>query len=125
MFAIIAIGLLTIALSAVMIARPHAFGRAIKGFAEKSYFHVAEIAIRLVLGAALVYFATSTRSPGVVSAVGYLFLFAGVFLIVAGRARHHAFAAKSATFVGIFRPAGVFSLAFGGFLVWSALSPSS
>ena len=121
MYAIAAIGFLTIALSAIMIANPHAFGRGIMHFARKPYFHMAEIAIRLVLGAVLILFASGTQYPLVISAVGYLFVFAGLVLMIAGSARHRAFAEKSSGFIALFRPAGFCSLAFGAFVLCAAL----
>lgn len=121
MFGIAAIGLLTMFFSLVMIVSPAAWSRGILRFEAKSYFHVAEILIRLVLGAVLVWFASGTLHPIVISVVGYVFLFAGAFLLVAGETWHREFAIKSATFTNIFRPAGFFSLAFGAFIVYSAL----
>ncbi len=70
----------------------------------------------------MVWFAGGTLHPLVISIVGYAFLFAGVFLIIAGEKYHRGFAVKSATYTKIFRPAGFFSLAFGGFVIYSALA---
>jgi hypothetical protein len=120
-YAIVGVGLLTAAISVAMIANPKAFGRGILAFSQKPFFHWAEIAIRVGLGGVLVGFAAMTQHPKVIAAVGYLFLFAGAFLLVAGPTRHRTFAEKSAGFVAVFRPAGVLSLFFGLFLCWSAL----
>jgi uncharacterized membrane protein len=121
MYAIAAIGLLTIILSMIMIVSPAAWSRGILAFSEKPYFHIFEITSRLVLGGILLFFADGTRYPLFVKIVGGVFLFAGLFLIITGSKRHREFAARSATFTKIFRPAGFAGLAFGAFVIYSAL----
>lgn len=121
MFAVAAIGLLTAALSTLMIASPAVISRAILAFGSKPYFHAAEIVIRLVLGAVLVAGASQTLHPRVVAAFGYVLVAVGAGLVILGPSRHRAFAVKSATFTSVFRPAGFVSLAFGVFVVYSAL----
>lgn len=122
MYLIAAIGLLTIILSTIMIVSPTAWSRGILTFAEKPYFHVAEIVSRLVLGGILLFFANGTQYPLFIKVVGGVFIFAGVFLIIAGEKRHREFAVKSATFTGIFRPAGFAGLAFGVFLIYTTMA---
>ena len=63
MFAVVAIGLLTVALSMLMIVSPAAMSRAILAFGSKPCFHAAEIVIRLVPGAVLVACASQTLRP--------------------------------------------------------------
>jgi hypothetical protein len=63
MFAVAAIGLLTVALSMLMIASPAAMSRAILAIGRKPCFHAAEIVIRLVPGAVLVACASQTLRP--------------------------------------------------------------
>lgn len=122
MYAIAAIGLLTIILSSIMIASPAAWSRGILTFAKKPYFHIAEILSRLSLGGLLLFFADSTLYPLFIKIVGGVFVFAGVFLILAGEKRHREFAVRSATFTKIFRPAGIVGLILGAFIVYIALS---
>jgi hypothetical protein len=121
MYMIAAIGLLTIALSLLMIASPGGWARGILLFAAKPYFHAAEILSRLVLGGTLVAFAGDTLHPRLMGAVGYVLVAVAVGLLCMGSRRHRAFAEKSASFDKVFRPAGFFSLAFGVFVVLSAL----
>ncbi len=120
MTAIAAIGLLMMALSLVMIVDPDAWSRGILAFARKPWFHAAEIGSRLLMGALLVGFAGGTAHPRIIAGVGWLFLGAALFLLLAGSARHRAFAERSATFRPIFRPAGCAALVFGAFVVGSA-----
>jgi hypothetical protein len=121
MYAVAAIGLLTIALSLMMIASPGGWSRGILHFSRKPYFHAAEIGSRLLMGGLLIHFAGETGHPTFMRVAGYLLVAVGVFLLVVGAARHRAFAEKSATFVPVFRPAGFASLAFGAFVVSSAM----
>lgn len=121
MLAIAAIGLLTIVLSLVMIASPSAWSRGILAFEQKPWFHAAEVASRLGLGAVLVVFAGRTGHPGWIGALGWLLMAVGAGLFLMGETRHRAFARRSATFTRIFRPAGGVSLALGVFIVFTAL----
>ena len=116
-----AVGLLMMFLSAVMIISPDAWSRGILSFSEKSYFHVFEIASRLLIGAVLALVAGDTRYPVFTCVLAAAFLFAGVFLIMIGRTRHRAFAVRTATFTRLFRPAGFASLALGAFIVFAAI----
>jgi hypothetical protein len=122
LYAVTAIGLLTISLSLIMIISPSAWSRGILSFAERPYFHVAEIVLRLLLGSVLLYFAGGTIFPLFVRILGGVFVFAGAFLIIAGEKRHREFARRSATFTNIFRPAGVAGVVFGAFLVYIAIA---
>jgi hypothetical protein len=121
MYFIAAIGILTIGLSIVMIVNPKSFSRGILRFSGKPYFHIAEVALRLLFGAGFIYFAGETMFPTLIRIIGGGLLAVGLFLILIGSKRHIEFAEKSATFTGAFRPAGFFSLAFGFFLNYIAL----
>lgn len=122
MYAIAAIGLLMIFFSSIMAASPAAWSRGILAFAAKPYFHVLEITSRLMLGGVLFYFADSTMYPLVIKIVGGVFIFAGLFLIAAGSKRHREFAARSANFLKLFRPAGIAGVIFGAFIIYVAVS---
>jgi hypothetical protein len=122
MYSISAIGLLTIILSLIMVISPTAWSRGILLFAEKPYFHTAEVTSRLLLGGILLFFADGTRYPLFIRIVGGVFIIAGVFLIIAGEKRHRDFAVRSATFTRIFRPAGFAGVAFGIFIVYTAVA---
>jgi hypothetical protein len=121
MYVVASIGLLTIALSLFMIVSPSGWSRAIRAFAATSYFHAAEILSRLLLGGMLVTFGGDTLHPSLMAAAGYALLAVAVVLLVMGSSRHRAFAEKSVSFANLFRPAGCLSLAFGVFVVLSAL----
>ncbi|MDI4635537.1 hypothetical protein J7U46_20910 [Pelomonas sp. V22] len=122
MYAIAAVGLLTMILSFVMMARPSAWGSGILAFASKPYFHFAEIASRAAVGAVLLYFAEQTLHPKLFEFAGYGFLAIGVFLLLVGAQRHRAFAVRSASFTYLFRPGGLVGLVIGALVVYSALA---
>ena len=63
MFAVAAIGLLTVAPSMLTIVSPAAMSRAILAFGNKPCFHAAEIVVRRVPGAVLVACARQTLHP--------------------------------------------------------------
>lgn len=124
MYALAAIGLLTIVLSALMIVSPSRWGQGILLFARWRYFHPFEVVSRLVLGGVLVAFANEAMHPRIMAGVGYVLLAVGVGLMLVGEKRHRAFANRSATFTWLFRPAGIVALAFGAFVMFSALGSS-
>lgn len=119
MYAIIAVGLLTIGLSSIMLFNPGGFSRGLLSFAEKSWFHIFEIVTRITLGAVLIAFAASSSFPGLLFGLGCLFVLAGLILIVIGSRRHREFAVQSAGFGWLFRPAGVAGILFGSFLLYT------
>lgn len=118
--AIAAVGLLTIALSLLMIASPARWSAGIVAFAGKPYFHIAEILSRLVIGGVLVVYSRHTLHPLPIEGLGALLIAVGLGLTLVGPRRHRAFALKSAGFTRVFRPAGCASLAFGLYLVYGA-----
>jgi len=120
MYAIAAIGLGMMILSVVMIVSPSAWSRGMLAFSEKSYFHIFEIASRLLLGGVLWLFAGRTSYPMFFTVMAAMFVFAGVFLIFMGVERHRAFAVRAASYTRLFRSAGFASLAFGAFVVFAA-----
>lgn len=122
MYAVAAIGLLTMILTCIMIGSPAAWSRGILAFASKPYFHVAEVLTRFLLGGVLLFFANSTLYPLFIKIVGGIFVFAGIFLVLAGERRHREFAVRSATFTKIFRPAGVAGFIFGAFIIYIAMA---
>ena len=104
-----------------MLFNPKGFSRGLAAFAEKSWFHIFEIVTRIALGAVLIAFAASSSYPNLLFGLGCLFVFAGVILIVMGSRRHREFAAKSAGFGWLFRPAGVAGILFGSFLLYTVI----
>lgn len=121
MWLIIFFGLLMMALSGLMIVKPQAFATSIITFSQKAYFHAFEITSRSFFGLVFVYYAPQTQASIVNAIFGYLMIFAAIFLLVIGAKRHRTFALWSAQyFCHKFRLAGVGSLAFGAYIIYSA-----
>jgi hypothetical protein len=111
-----------IALSAVMVIDPDGWSHGIVKFSRMTYFHGFEIASRLFFGVIFIAFSEQTRHPAVMGAFGYLMLAASIGLLVAGSSRHKQFAIWSAgKFRMTFRPAGIASIVFGVFIVYSSM----
>lgn len=121
MIAIAAIGFVTILLGACMLFRPALWARGIVRFSQQRGFHLTEIGLRLVLGALLLGYADQTAHRALFSALGCLMLFVATFLLLLGAARHRRFALRSASWIGLFRPAGLAAILFGMFTLVSAL----
>ena len=122
MYAIIFFGALMIVISGIMIISPAYWSHSIKRFSQMPYFHLSEIITRLVAGVIFVVYAAQTQSPTVITIVGYIFLAVGGGLMLTPPSAHRRFAVWSVEkFQKVFRPAGVVSLLFGIFLIYSAL----
>lgn len=124
MYPIAAVGLLTVFLSCLMIASPSGWSSGILAFSQKPFFHAVEVSTRLALGGILITFADQTRTPALFTTLGQLMFAVGVGLVLAGARRHRAFAVRAATYRRLFRPAGFVSLAFGAFVIDSAIRAS-
>lgn len=121
MFAIAVLGAITVTLAIFMAVRPAIWGQGILLFAHSPYFHVAEISLRMLAGLVLLAYSHETKYPAVFASLGYLMFGVAVFLVALGEARHRRFAIRSATFIRIFRPAGLLAGGFGIFTVTSTI----
>ncbi len=122
MVVIAVFGLGIIFFSCCMIYSPTGWSRGILSFSRQPYFHIVEVVSRLLLGVALIVFSDQSLFPKLFAGVGYLFVLVGIGLLLAGAKTHRAFAVRSANFTAVFRPAGVVSLGFGVFVVYSVLA---
>lgn len=122
MYIIILFGALMIIFSVIMIISPVYWSQSIIRFSQMPYFHPFEILARLGAGTVFVVYADQSQAPTVMTIIGYLLLTVGVGLMLTPPSAHRRFAVWSAKrFQTAFRPAGVFSLLFGLFLIYSAL----
>ncbi len=122
MFLIALFGALLMVLSIIMIIRPSAFAAGIVRFSQMRYFHLFEIISRLLAGVAFICFADDTAYPGLTGVMGWVLLGVGIGLILTPSTLHRRFAVWSAmSFRNLFRPAGVASLAFGAYIVYTAV----
>lgn len=86
--------------------------------ADRVSLHILAVAVRLVLGAALVYQSGVSRYPVAIEIIGWLSIVAAVLFAVMGRVRFRrlmAWALSQVKYLG--RVGGLLALAFGAFLV--------
>ncbi len=122
MYLIAFFGALMVALSCVMILSPKAWSDGIVRFSEKPYFHPFEVLSRILFGVVFIAFADQTRYPTLNTAIGYLLTLVGLGLLLTPPSQHRRFAVWSAKrFRHVFRPAGLASLVFGMFIVYTAM----
>ena len=122
MYVIIFFGVLTIALSLLMVIDPKRWGETIVRFSQMRGFHSFEVLSRIIIGLLFLVNANQTAYPNVISVFGYLLIAVGIGLSFLPPSYHKRFALWSADkFRNIFRPASLASLAFGIFLIYVAL----
>jgi hypothetical protein len=122
MILITGFGLMMMALSLLMIISPHTFSKGIIRFSQLTYFHIFEMMSRLFFGVVFVYYSPLTLAPTINVVLGYLMLIAAAVLCVVGAKKHRTFALWSATkFRSTFRFFGLFSLVFGGYIVYTSI----
>lgn len=122
MYVIIFFGALTIGLSLLMVINPKRWGDYIVRFSQMRGFHTFEVLSRMVIGVVFLAYANQTAHPKVMSVFGYLLLAVGIGLSFLPPSSHKRFTLWAADkFRNIFRPASLASLAFGIFLIYSAL----
>lgn len=87
---------------------------------DKIMLHVSAIALRLVLGAFLVYQSDVSMYPLAIEIIGWLSIFAALFFAIIGRRKFTRFMTWALSQVNMFgRVAGVIAVAFGAFLIYA------
>lgn len=124
MYFIAAFGLLMIGLSVIMIVNPQYWSKGILEFSRKPYFHWFEVCSRIIVGAVFVRYSHEVLYEQLALGAGYILIVVGIGLMMIGSKKHRHFAVWSAKkFKKTFRPAGIASLIFGGFLICMAIFP--
>ena len=123
MLVMLAFGGLLVCFSCIMIVSPNYWSTAIISFSQKTGFHVIEIVSRLAAGSAFLYCRQQSPWTNLMLCLGCLLIVVAIGLVMLGPVKHRQFAVWSAKrFKGIFRPAGVLSLFFALFLIYTAIS---
>jgi hypothetical protein len=111
-------GIAILALSVFGIYAPASLLRLVKGVAEQAAGIYVAVAVRLVLGAALIVSAPTSQFPAAFRALGWIAIAAALVLIFTGRERVRRlvgwFAQLSGALVRVWL---VFGIAFGAFLI--------
>ena len=85
-------GLYLIGLSAVAIVSPRRAESFLSGFAMSAFAHYLELAVRLLVGAALVAYAPQMKSPGLFAAFGWVVVVTTIGLFAVPWRWHRRFA---------------------------------
>ena len=121
----LALSLFVVILGAIGIIRPEALLGVARHFQSPAGLYVAA-AIRIVLGVALLFAASTSRAPGVIRVLGIVVLVAGFITPFVGPERARAIIDWWSSQGPLsMRAWGGFALAFGSFLVWALIPKSS
>lgn len=115
---IIIFGTLIALLGVVILARPSALFDPMARMADQALTQVLAVVTRIILGALLITLAHESRYPLAVEIIGWISIFAALFLAFIGRRnfkRLMAWALSLADRIG--RVAGMAAVLFGAFLV--------
>ncbi len=117
---IIIFGTLTCLAGMVILVNPEIVFGFLRKNSDKIELQILAVAIRLVLGAFLIYQSGASRYHFVIEAIGWLSIVAALFFAVIGRNNFiqlMAWALSQVKTLG--RVGGVFASAFGAFLIYA------
>ena len=115
---IIIFGTLTCLAGIVIFVNPGVVFGFLRKNSDKIELHILAVAIRLLLGAFLIYQSGASKYPFVIEIIGWLSIVAAVFFVVIGRSNFSklmAWALSQVKTLG--RVGGVIASAFGAFLI--------
>lgn len=115
---IIIFGTLTCLAGIVILVNPGVVFGFLRKNSDKIELHILAVAIRLLLGAFLIYQSGASKYPFVIEIIGWLSIVAAVFFVVIGRSNFSklmAWALSQVKTLG--RVGGVIASAFGAFLI--------
>lgn len=122
MLAIVVFGAGMVGISLALIVNPDVSAEAVLRFVRLRYFHPFEIVTRIGFGVLFVMYADQSKFPTIIRVVGYVLIAVGLGLLVTPPSYHRRFGVWSVEkFSKYFRVAGLGSLAFGVFLIFSAV----
>ncbi len=116
---VVAFGLFLIGLAVLIFTAPSRAERFLRGFASSALTHYTEQGIRLVVGAAMVTFASSMRYPELFALFGWLIIASTAVLLLIPWQWHNRFA--NLVMPPVFRRMRLFALgafALGAFILY-------
>jgi uncharacterized membrane protein len=117
---IILFGVLMILAGIGMLIKPDLFFDYLKRESDNYKLHIFAIALRLLLGILLIYYASLSKFPAAMEALGWFTIFAGIALILIGHNNFRKLIEWAVNFIKPFRfVGGVLAILLGGFLVYS------
>lgn len=108
-------------LGAIALVRPTNARAFLLGFADTSLKHYAELAVRLIVGGAMLLVARDSAYSTALAAFGWLLVVSTAFMALMPWRLHHRFAQSAVPRALRYLPLiGVSSLIMGGLLFWAA-----
>lgn len=115
---IVIFGLLTCSVGIVILFSPETVFGILRKNSDKIELQILAVAIRLVLGAFLIFQSETSKYPFAIEIIGWISIVAAVFFAVIGRNRFVKLMAWALSYaLSLGRIGGVFALAFGAFLI--------
>jgi len=117
---IIIFGALTLLAGIIIIINPENIFGLLNKHTEKLELQILAIAIRLVLGALLIYQSGGSKYPLVIEIIGWLSIVAAIFFTVIGRNNFKRLISWALSLAKPFgRIGGVVAVCFGAFLIYA------
>jgi hypothetical protein len=117
---IIIFGTLTCLAGIVILVNPEIVFGFLRKNSDKIGLQILAVAIRLVLGAFLIYQSGASKYPFVIEIIGWLSIVAAVFLAVIGRNNFKRLISWALSLAKPFgRVGGVVAVCFGAFLIYA------
>ena len=117
---IIIFGALTLLAGIVIVINPELIFGFLRNNLEKLVLHILAVAIRLALGALLIYQSNISKFPFVIEVIGWLSIVAAIFLAVMGRRNFNRLMSWALSLSKPFgRVGGILAVAFGAFFIYA------
>jgi hypothetical protein len=117
---IIIFGALTLLAGIVILINPEVIFGFLRNNLDKLVLHILAVAIRLVIGALLIYQSNVSKFPFVIEVIGWLSIVAAMFLAVIGRRNFNRLMSWALSLSKPFgRVGGILAVAFGAFLIYA------
>jgi len=117
---IILFGALTLLAGIIIVINPEVVFGFLRNNLDKLVLHILAVAIRLIIGALLIYQSTISKFPFVIEVVGWLSIVAAIFIGVMGRRNFNRLMSWALSLSKPFgRVGGILAMIFGAFLIYA------
>ena len=121
-YIILIFGILILVAGITMLMNPDAICGPIRSRSESFGFHIFAVVVRLILGIALIFYATESKYPLALQIIGWISLAASSLLLGIGRPRFQKLMIWALNLVSpVRRLGGLLGMLFGGFLVYAMI----
>ncbi len=117
---IIIFGALTLLAGIAIIINPEVIFGFLRNNLDKLVLHIIAVAVRLVIGALLIYQSNISKFPLVIEVIGWLSIVTAIFIAVMGRRKFNRLMSWALSLSKPFgRVGGALAVAFGAFLIYA------